>query len=186
MSASKAQQAITAQRRARALALKVAGVDYETIAQQLGYASRGAAYTDIDRALLQRKRDLAEGADLAAALELERLDAMERAGWAVVRRRHVLVSQGRVMTDDDGRPMLDDGPTLEAIDRLLKIQVRRAKLRGLDAPTKHEVVTIDAIEAEITKLRAEMDGADDNVGATQTRPARGVEGAAGGTRPAGR
>lgn len=153
---SKAQQALTAERRAKALTLRVSGLTYEQIADQLGYAGRAAAYVDIERALTQRKRDQQAAADLAAPLELERLDTMERAAWAVLRRQHTLVSQGRVIKDDAGRPMQDDGPTLDAIDRLLKIQVRRAKLLGLDMPAKVEVLTLDLIDAEIEKLNAEL------------------------------
>lgn len=156
MPASKAQQAATAERRTRAIALRVAGVDFQTIADQLGYASRGAAHTDISRALAQRKRDLDVQAGVAAALEVERLETMERAAWAVLRRTHILVSQGRVIRDDDERPLVDDAPTLNAIDRLLKIQDRRAKLLGLDAPTKVEVLTDDAIDAEVRRLAAEL------------------------------
>jgi hypothetical protein len=33
---------------------------------------------------------------------------------------------------------------------------RKAKLLGLDAPTKHEVLTIDGIEAEIRRLELEL------------------------------
>lgn len=160
MPASKAQQAITAQRRARALTLRVAGLGFDQIAEQLGYASRGAAYTDIERALAQRKKDLDEAAGHAATLELERLDAMERAAWAVLRRTHTLVSQGRIVKDDTGRPLADDEPTLKAIDRLLGIQQRRAKLLRLDAPTQieAEVRNVDAVDAEIERLVAQLAG----------------------------
>lgn len=41
---------------------------------------------------------------------------------------------------------------------------RKAKLLGLDAPTKHEVVTLDAIDREIARLAAELDAADFAVG----------------------
>lgn len=159
MPASKAQQAITAERRAKALALKVAGLGYDQIAEQLGYAGRAAAYVDINRALKQRKKDQDEAADLAVSLELERLEAMERAAWTVLRRQHVLVSGGKVVKDKDddtGRPIVDDAPTLAAIDRLLKIQVRRARLLGLDTPMKVEMLTVDVIDAEIARLTAEL------------------------------
>lgn len=156
MPASKAQQAKTAERRTRAIALKVAGVPYDTIAQQLGYASRGAACTDIDRALKQRRRDLDVRSGSAVALEIERLETMERTAWAVLRRTHVVVSHGRVILDANQQPMTDDAPTLNAIDRLLKIQERRAKLLGLDAPTRVEVLTDDAIDAEIRRLADEL------------------------------
>lgn len=159
MPASKAQQAITAERRTKALALRVSGANWEDIAAQLGYSDRAAAYKDVERALTQRKREQAAQADLAAALELERLDAMERAAWAVLRRRHITISQGRVMRDECDEPIEDDAPTLDAIDRLLKIQVRRAKLLGLDAPAKVEVITLDAIDREIERLTAELGSA---------------------------
>jgi hypothetical protein len=155
MPASKAQQAITAERRAKALALKVAGVSYEQIAGQLQYADRASAYKDIERALKQRKKDQDGAADLAVSLELERLDAMERAVWAVLRRQHVLVSGGKVVKDDSGRTMVDDAPTLAAIDRLVKIQERRARYLGLDAPQRHEV-SLDEIERQIRELATEL------------------------------
>ncbi len=43
-----------------------------------------------------------------------------------------------------------------AVDRCLGIMKRRAELLGLDAPTRHEVMTIDAIDAEIRQLEAEL------------------------------
>jgi len=45
-----------------------------------------------------------------------------------------------------------------AVERCLSIMERRARLLGLDAPTKHEVMTIDAIDAEIRHLEAELAG----------------------------
>jgi hypothetical protein len=35
---------------------------------------------------------------------------------------------------------------------------RRARLLGLDAPTQHQVLTIDAIDEEIRRLEAELAG----------------------------
>ncbi|WP_188195602.1 hypothetical protein [Nonomuraea sp. SYSU D8015] len=43
------------------------------------------------------------------------------------------------MVIGDGAPLVDDGPKLAAIDRLLKIQARRAALLGLDAEKKVSV-----------------------------------------------
>ncbi len=54
-------------------------------------------------------------------------------------------------------PLRDRAPVLAAIDRLLKIEERRAKLLGLDAPVRAELITIDAIEAEVARLAAELD-----------------------------
>jgi hypothetical protein len=76
----------------------------------------------------------------------------------------VTVSNGRVVTLD-GQPLQDDGPILQAVDRLnhiedrkLRIQERRAKYLGLDAP-KQVVISDDVIDAEIRALAEELDRA---------------------------
>jgi transcriptional regulator with XRE-family HTH domain len=45
-----------------------------------------------------------------------------------------------------------------AADRVLSVMDRRAKLLGLNKPERHEhtVITMDAIEAEITRMEAEL------------------------------
>jgi hypothetical protein len=84
---------------------------------------------------------------------------MAREVWQVLQRTHVVVSQGRVVKDDNGVPIPDDAPVLAATDRLLKIQERRAKLLGLDMPTrsKVEVLTESTVDAAIAALEAEID-----------------------------
>lgn len=137
----------TAQRDADACRLRTRGATYQQIADQLGYANRGDAHHAVSRAL---KAAVAEPADEVRALELARLDAMYEAAMGVLERRHVTVSNGRVITLDN-EPLEDDAPVLQAIDRLLRIQARRAALLGLDAEKKvnlsggvrYEVVGID-------------------------------------------
>jgi uncharacterized small protein (DUF1192 family) len=54
--------------------------------------------------------------------------------------------------------LLDDAPVLQAIDRLLRIQERKADLvPGLKAPKRMEVVTLDWLDAQIAALTAEVD-----------------------------
>ena len=47
-------------------------------------------------------------------------------------------SNGRPMTDDEGRPILDYGGRLHAIRTATQVTERRAKILGLDAPAKVE------------------------------------------------
>ena len=109
------------------------------------------------------ERRTAQPAAALKAVELDKLDQAERAALQVLRTQHVLVSGGKVVhhmtVDPDtfepilGDQITDDGPVLQALDRLLKIAQRRAALLGLDAPTKvdttgevsirHEVVGAD-------------------------------------------
>jgi hypothetical protein len=141
-------------RRAQALAMRKAGASYPEIAAAgLGYKTTAAAAQDVQRALLAV---VAEPAVEVRALELMRLDDLWVKAAEVLNRQHVTVSHGRIVKADDGEPLLDDGPVLAAIDRLLKIQERRAKYLGLDAPTKVEVLTIDTIDAAIRDAEAEL------------------------------
>lgn len=57
------------------------------------------------------------------------------------------------------KALLGDGPS---VDRVLKIMERRARILGLDAPTRHrvEVITEDAVDAEIRRLQGELAGND--------------------------
>lgn len=44
----------------------------------------------------------------------------------------------------------------KAAEIVLKIIEKRSKLEGTDQPIKHEVLTLDAIQAEILRLEAEL------------------------------
>jgi len=52
--------------------------------------------------------------------------------------------------------------SLFAIDRCLAIMDRRARLLGLDAPVRTEVITLDYIQAEIQRLEATLGEIDDD------------------------
>jgi hypothetical protein len=131
-------------------------MSYRQIAAQLN-VSYTTAYDSVQRAL---KAIVEEPAADVRQLELARLDEMWQAALKVLETPHVTVSQGRVVRrrilDDNGDPIVvardrddkpifreeeiyDDAPVLAAVDRLLKIQARRAALLGLDAPTKQEI-----------------------------------------------
>jgi hypothetical protein len=68
----------------------------------------------------------------------ERLDGLLRKAHEVLERRHITVSNGQIVRLD-GHPLEDDGPVLSAIDTILKIEARRAKLLGMDAPAKTDL-----------------------------------------------
>jgi hypothetical protein len=128
-----ARRVDAAQRDARALELRAAGLSFRQIAQQLG-VSVGAAHKAVTRGL---DRTLQEPADRLRRLERERLDRLQLAAGAVLRARHVVIQGGKPVIDPvTGRPYTDHAPALNAIRTLIAIAERRAKLDGLDAPTK--------------------------------------------------
>lgn len=118
------------ERQRQAVELRKAGAGFEEIARQLGYKDASGAYRAVKAAL---RKTIQQPADELRALEAARLDAMLLGIYADARKGNVA-----------------------KIDRVLNIMTRRAKLFGLDAPTKTEDVTdyrkeAEAIAAEIGK-----------------------------------
>ena len=128
----------------RELELKRKGWHYRQIASELGVAV-GTVHGDIVRAL---KRAAVKNDGRTAEwreLELQKLDALEQATYAVLERKHIVLYQGvpvRIYPGEcagpEDRPLdvIDDAPVLNAVATLLRIAERRARLLGLDAPTK--------------------------------------------------
>ena len=86
------------------------------------------------------------------ALELDRLDDLERAARRVLTTNHVHVNNGRIIRDQQVNEetgevtwttLTDDGPVLQAVGALVRIAERRARLLGLDAPRKTELTGAD-------------------------------------------
>lgn len=150
----------TAERDAEACRLRMRGSTYEQIAQQLGYSHRDLARRAVQRALTAV---VSEPAAELRQLELIRLDELWRRGWAVLDREHHLVQAGRVVRDAAGSPVPDWHPVLRAIDSLLRVMDRRARLLGLDAPVRVVPISIGEIEAEIAALERDLavEGDDD-------------------------
>ncbi len=128
----------TAERDAEACRLRIQNLTYRQIAKVLD-VSVHTAYEGVQRALRDTQQEPADG---VKRLELERLDELAQKVTEVMLATHYVVSQGKVVSlSRDGEPLLDDAPVLQAVDRLLRIQERRARLLGLDAPQR---VSVDA------------------------------------------
>ncbi|MEV0915435.1 hypothetical protein AB0I93_14340 [Streptomyces sp. NPDC049967] len=145
----------TAEREAEAARLRSRGWTYQRIADELGWSNKGDAHHAVQKVL---RDTVQEAGDDLRALELTRLDALYVAATEVLEREHITVSNGRIVSRDDGTPILDDAPVLQAIDRLLKIQERRSRLLGLDAPVKKDVSLTDERVAAIEALAEELAG----------------------------
>jgi hypothetical protein len=133
MGATPAKRAEVAARRAKAIQLNLAGVDYERIAEQLGYKSVQHVSVDIHRALENHLKEQRLALDLHVQLELDRLERLQAAFW------------GAALQGDP-----------KAGDMVMKIMARRAKMMGTDSTLKVEITTIDQVEAEIRELRQRL------------------------------
>ena len=176
----KAARAAIAQRRADAIDLRLAGVDWLTVARKLaadprinsdrvaypqGYGSDrykknlepptddqliNAACKDVRVALKERTTEQDEKADELRAMENLRLD------------RLFFVAYRQAVKDGD----------LPAIDRALRIMERRARMNGLDKPSKTEIVAPAATGSDLTT--ATLDELEALIGITE-EAARGSQ-----------
>jgi len=135
------------ERRMRALDMRTRGMTFEQIGEALG-CTRQAAHNAYTKGLDTRLSEYGETQDRARALELAKLDNLEREANKVLLRRHLVLYQGAVVSvtdpaDPDRRKqveLIDDGPVVQAINCLVRVSERRARLLGIDAP---EVVALD-------------------------------------------
>ncbi|MEU3851731.1 hypothetical protein [Streptomyces sp. NPDC029554] len=124
------------------------GITYQQLAEATGYTNRGDAWRAVQKA---RKAALQQAGAELIATEAAQLDDLFVHAMEILERDHVMVSHGRVVKDDTGAPILDDGPKLAAVREMRQIRESYRKLFGLDAPSR---VSVDAekLGQEITKL----------------------------------
>jgi len=144
----------------RAADLRSLGYTYLQIGEALGITKQ-AAHVAVQRAI----RDIpTEGAHETRQMELAKLDRLERYYHTVLSGTHFKVGNtGKIVLDDAGAPVLDEGPRMDAANGILKVQAQRARLLGLNAPTvtHSELVVYDVdrdsaaiIEAQAQALKA--------------------------------
>ncbi len=138
-----------------ALRLRTTGWSLEAIADYMGWTTTNAVAQALRRAVSMMARFAGNEQRL---LELQKLDEAEAEIWKVLKMVHwSYTTRGDLVYGPDGEPLKDGRIVLEAIDRLMKVAERRAKLMGLDAPMRAEVLTIDSIDAEISRIEAELE-----------------------------
>jgi hypothetical protein len=131
----------TLEKEAKVLELRRGGLPFDLIAARVGYASASGAYNawkrGLDRIVYQ---DVVETRNM----EIDRLDIAQAAIWGDIVNTSATPEQ-----------------RARAILTYIKIAERRAKLLGLDMPTKAEIeVNIyerDTIDAEVKRLVALLD-----------------------------
>lgn len=134
--------------------MRACGATYQRIADALGYGSRYNARRAVERALAEIP---AEAVDELRRLEAERLDYLTAKAFEVLESTHyVHTPAGKLVYGPDAQPLLDPMPVLHAIDRLLRIEERRARLFGLDAPARRNGFTLDEIDAAIAELESQF------------------------------
>lgn len=114
-------QIVALERRMQAVELRTRGKSYVEIARELGVPAK-VAYSIVSGALADLRKACREKTHELRELEVDRLD--------IIFRR---LSDAVFPSVEDGEPVPIDAKLIETI---LKVMERRAKLLGLDAPTK--------------------------------------------------
>lgn len=137
MSRKNAPEPETLERETKILELRRAGVTWAVIAERTGYASASGAYNAYQRIA---ERTIRPKLEELRDMELDRLDRLQAGVW------------GKAINGE-----------IRAVDSVLRIIDRRARLLGLDAPkelnVKAEVTNYDAnsIDSEVARLIAILD-----------------------------
>lgn len=122
-----------AERRSKAVALRIQGRTFAQIGTELRI-SAPRAYQLVRGALAMLTDNATEGAEHLRALEAMRLDELQVKVWEKA-----------------------IGGDYKAVDRVLRIMERRAKLLGLDAPAKFAPTTPDGADPYAGLSEAEID-----------------------------
>jgi len=150
-----ASHAAMMERARRALDMRVTGMTFSQIGEALG-VDRTTAFRYVNNALEECAKENVDKAGELRALELQRLDKLQRATERILATNHVYVSQGGKIVYDGDVKLTDDDPTMKAVGTLLRIMERRAKLLGLDAPQKLETKSTVEVKAhDLSKLSDE-------------------------------
>jgi len=161
----------TREREQEAVRLRALNWSYEAISDSLGWANGTSARKAVQRALDRHEED---NVDELRRVENAKLDMLEAELMRILTDRWHRVDHGKIVFDPqpgpEGRqvPLEDPGPHLAAVREFRQVTGRRAALRGLDAPMRKmvEVITDDAVQAEIRRLNAMMEDLDAMPGAS--------------------
>lgn len=133
---SKLKQDEVAVRRTALLKLRREGVRYDDERiLALGYNSAATARSDLKRALEAHRDEEAAEVSIYRQQENERLDALLEAAWpAATTPKPIRNKEGDIVGEE-----ID----MRAVDTVLRLMDRRAKLNGLDMPVKTEITGAD-------------------------------------------
>lgn len=150
--------------------LKAIGYSLDEIAEQLNLTDRRTGEFDPRRAAAAVRRGLSivhqVSVDEKRLEQLQHYEMMKQHIWASINKDHVLVQQGKVVFID-GVPVEDRRFSLEAFDRLNRIEESIANLLGTKAAQRFSVEA-DQLHGEISHLIS-LINTDDTLQATVER-----------------
>jgi hypothetical protein len=91
---------------------------------------------------------------------------------------HPLIQNGKVVKDDQGRPVKDAGPKLAALQTMLRIEKQWAELHGTEASKKLEIALETRTDLESNLVAEAVLAAAEALGLEPAQRMRALEAAA--------
>ena len=137
-----------AERDAEAARLRSERMSYPAIARALGYADHTGAFRAVQRAL---KAVPVEAVEELRANQAELLDLLERKALRILAKQKPTINMGKRYDDVD-----DDAQVIQAMNTVLRIEERRARLFNMDVQPKSEAAGDNLVDLEIERLLAKL------------------------------
>lgn len=156
---SRAELAAIAARRTKLVEYRRQKRPYLEIYEELGYNSVSAATKDFSRTLAESVAARDASVELYREEQIQELDYLAEQAHKILRGDYfVVANNGHIVAHPEtSEPLRDMGPKLAAMDRIVRISDRIAKLRGLDAPTRVEgALSIDALNLAIDEAQQQL------------------------------
>ena len=140
----------------RCMELAAFGLSAHKIAERLG-CSHVTVLKHLDNGmkLAKQRRAADPNNEKVRAQHLEAIALCKARVLEVLERDHLHISPTGKIAYNDGRPVLDDDPNLRAVNTMLAVLAREAKLVGIDAPTRAELTGADGGPIEIAAVAQE-------------------------------
>ena len=145
MTLNNSHEAVIEQRRAKAWEMRLDGKSYREIGEALGVAHT-TAHAYVMAVLERTKKENNESAEHWRQISVARLEKALNVVKDALKAVLIDPETGMPIDDTENHEL-----RLKAIDRLIKLEERKAKLLGMDAPSKVEAnvsaVSLDEIDA---------------------------------------
>lgn len=121
-------------------------LSYREVAERLGWKYKSSALRAVNRVIREAGAPAREIRDRRD----RELQFLWDAAMEIYEKHHIVVSNGRVM-EHKGEVLEDNGPRIQALDQLRRLNIEWRKLHGTDAAVK-----VDATIHEVTQQDLEL------------------------------
>ena len=151
------------------------GLSYRQVAAEMQWRSKSAAFDAVRRAARDNAADPLDASEQRQVF-YDRWQDYRRTAQRVLAMRHYQANQaGNLVTGPGGEFLIDTGPWLAALDRLVKVDDIELRRKGLFPPTKARIEVVDddvarALADEMEREIAALAEADHGHGVAGERP----------------